>query len=211
MGSHSPFSRGDHRWRSFERCDWLCGIRLAAGGEDLSHSTTLAAIDAAWGGKTALNWKKVKNQIGTIHPPVAVHIDARWLTTLPEREFRAGLAEAAKHAMIDSKSLSISPPPTLAAPQSDQDVTRWNDWLHRSADLKMKVVAQDLNDHGIRNQLNLGHTVGHALESHFAKSDSPWLHGGRLLLVCTLPCMSLNTQTSPNSHWTISIKRNVFK
>ena len=73
-------------------------------------TTTLAAIDAAWGGKTALNWKKVKNQIGTIHPPVAVHIDARWLTTLPEREFRAGLAEAAKHAMIDSKSLSISLP-----------------------------------------------------------------------------------------------------
>lgn len=140
-------------------------------------TTTLAAIDAAWGGKTALNWKKVKNQIGTIHPPVAVHIDARWLTTLPEREFRAGLAEAAKHAMIDSKSLSISPPPTLAAPQSDQDATRWNDWLHKSADLKMKVVVQDLNDQGIRNQLNLGHTVGHALESHFAMSDSPWLHG----------------------------------
>ena len=77
---------------------WKRGMRVVH-----MPTTPLAAVDAAWGGKTAFNWRGAKNQVGTIHLPEHVHLDARWMQTLGAREFRAGLAEAVKHAMLDPK------------------------------------------------------------------------------------------------------------
>ena len=74
---------------------WKRGVRIAH-----MPTTTLAMVDAAWGGKTGINWRGSKNQLGTFTLPEFVHLDARWLVTLPDRERRAGLAEVAKHAML---------------------------------------------------------------------------------------------------------------
>ena len=70
-------------------------------------TTILGMVDAAWGGKTGINWGHGKNQIGTFHHPEFVHVDATWLKTLPARELRAGLAEMAKHELLRPASLSI--------------------------------------------------------------------------------------------------------
>ena len=146
-------------------------------------TTTLSAIDAAWGGKTGCNWAGVKNQIGTFHQPLHVHVDSRWLATLSPRPFRAGLAEAAKHAMIaDASHLAAMPaqPDAMASlKSSNQD---WSAWLLASAKIKMSVVSRDENERGVRQTLNLGHTVGHAIESHFVTQSEPWLHGEAVAL-----------------------------
>lgn len=149
-------------------------------GMSVAHipTTTLAAVDAAWGGKTGMNWGEVKNQVGTFHPPSFVHVDSRWMKTLSPREFQAGLAEAAKHAMIDA-NVNLSPTPSYAdlIQGSGSSVDAWNTWLAESAAVKMRVVAQDPEELGLRSVLNLGHTVGHALESACLSTSSPLLHG----------------------------------
>ena len=149
-------------------------------GMPVAHipTTTLAAVDAAWGGKTGMNWGAVKNQVGTFHPPTFVHVDSRWMKTLSPREFQAGLAEAAKHAMIDALvDLTATPSYADLIQGSGSSVDAWNTWLAESAAVKMRVVAQDPEEVGLRSILNLGHTVGHALESACMSSTTPLLHG----------------------------------
>jgi 3-dehydroquinate synthetase len=149
-------------------------------GMPVAHipTTTLAAVDAAWGGKTGMNWGAVKNQVGTFHPPTFVHVDSRWMKTLSPREFQAGLAEAAKHAMIDALvDLTATPSYADLIQGSGSSVDAWNTWLAESAAVKMRVVAQDPEEVGLRSVLNLGHTVGHALESACLSTSSPLLHG----------------------------------
>ena len=147
-------------------------------------TTTLAAIDAAWGGKTGVNWEGSKNQIGTFFKPLHVHVDARWMQSLPEREFRAGLAEAAKHAMIRPEAPLVPTPSwSRLLAGAEDEVERWNRWLTKSASVKMLVVAEDPEELGVRTVLNLGHTVGHALES--ASLNEPanrLLHGEAVAL-----------------------------
>ncbi|MDA0940358.1 MAG: 3-dehydroquinate synthase [Bacteroidetes bacterium] len=149
-------------------------------GMPVAHipTTTLAAVDAAWGGKTGMNWGEVKNQVGTFHPPTFVHVDSRWMRTLSPREFQAGLAEAAKHAMIDAH-VNLSPTPSYAdlVQGAGSSVDAWNTWLEQSAAVKMRVVAQDPQEQGLRSVLNLGHTLGHALESACLSTSTPLLHG----------------------------------
>lgn len=141
-------------------------------------TTTLSAVDAAWGGKTGINWNEAKNQIGTFHHPLRVHLDARWLRTLPQREFRAGLAEAAKHAML-STALQLEKAPThdMVDDSSDENAANWTLWLTQAAQVKRHIVEQDPTEQGVRITLNLGHTVGHALESIFLRRKHPLLHG----------------------------------
>ena len=101
---------------------WKRGMRVVH-----MPTTPLAAVDAAWGGKTAFNWRGAKNQVGTIHLPEHVHLDARWMQTLGAREFRAGLAEAVKHAMLDPKALTWMQ--SHDNPQAEdihwEEMTRW--------------------------------------------------------------------------------------
>ena len=154
-------------------------------GMQVAHipTTTLAAVDAAWGGKTGVNWGEIKNQVGSFHPPVFVHLDSRWMKTLPQREFQAGLAEAAKHAMIDPQ-VNLSPTPSFAdlIQGLDSSVNAWNVWLSESAAVKTHIVAQDPHEEGMRIVLNLGHTVGHALESACLSTSTPILHGEAVAL-----------------------------
>ena len=126
-------------------------------------TTLTAQVDAAIGGKTAVNIPEGKNLVGAFHQPVAVLADVGTLATLPDRAFRSGLAEIAKYALtLDTELLELlerDPSPLLARepPVLEEVVTR----CVRS---KAAVVVPDERDTGRRLILNYGHTLGHALE-----------------------------------------------
>ena len=156
---------------------WKRGLRVAH-----MPTTTLAMVDAAWGGKTGINWRGSKNQLGTFTLPEFVHLDARWLVTLPDRERRAGLAEVAKHAMLHAHLGQAHLEDWPSWDTSSDALEAWTAKLEKSAQSKMSVVDADLHERGARAQLNLGHTVGHAVEAHFAATAHPWLHGEAVAL-----------------------------
>ncbi|GAB5539577.1 MAG: 3-dehydroquinate synthase [Salibacteraceae bacterium] len=120
-------------------------------------TTNLAMCDAAIGGKTGINFADVKNQIGTFQLPEAVLIDSLFLQTLPERQLRSGHVETAKHALISSNSLW-----NRLQQQSAIDLSQ--ELILQSMRIKKAYVEKDFRDHGIRQALNFGHTVGHAVE-----------------------------------------------
>lgn len=137
-------------------------------------TTLLAQVDSSVGGKVGVNLRAGKNLVGAFHQPQLVLCDLNTLHTLPEREFRAGLAEVIKYGIIydaalfarlerDLPNLVRRDPKTLALV------------IARCCEIKAKIVSQDETESGLRAILNFGHTVGHALEaiSHYGK----YLHG----------------------------------
>ncbi|MFO0840199.1 MAG: 3-dehydroquinate synthase [Phycisphaerae bacterium] len=145
----------------FVAATWMRGIRFIQ-----IPTTTEAAIDASVGGKTAVNHAAGKNLIGAFHQPIAVVIDTEFLDTLPERDFRAGLAESVKHAVTrDSEFLAWHEQNADAIlarePAALAHLIAWN------CRIKAAVVATDERDDGPRQVLNHGHTIGHALEHVF--------------------------------------------
>jgi 3-dehydroquinate synthase len=126
-------------------------------------TTLLAQVDAAIGGKTAVNLPEGKNLVGTFAQPAGVVADVEPLRELPEREFRSGLAEVAKYALtVDRELLAMleaGPAPLLG-----RDPDALEDVVARCVASKARVVADDERDAGSRLFLNYGHTLGHALE-----------------------------------------------
>ena len=126
-------------------------------------TTLLAQVDAAVGGKTAINHPMGKNLLGVFHQPSCVLSDVRFLSSLPARELRAGLAEVVKHALLEGEDffswLEQAAPALLAG-----DEAALQEAVRRSVHLKAAVVAADEKEAGQRALLNLGHTFGHALE-----------------------------------------------
>ncbi len=128
-------------------------------------TTLLAQVDAAIGGKVGLNYRAMKNFIGTFYQPNAVVIDTVFLATLPEREFRAGLAEVIKYGLIQDKIFF-----DYLCQNIDAILRRSPDFLSYVIEVSCRIktcfVEQDEYDkHGRRALLNFGHTFGHALES----------------------------------------------
>jgi len=126
-------------------------------------TTLTAQVDAAIGGKNAVNLPEGKNLVGTFYQPVAVLADVGVLVTLPDRDLRSGLAEVAKYALtLDPDLLS------LLEGQLDAVLTRdplvMEDLVTRCVRVKAAAVAEDERDAGARLILNYGHTLGHALE-----------------------------------------------
>jgi len=137
-------------------------------------TTLLAQVDSSVGGKTGVNHARGKNLIGAFHQPRAVVIDTDTLTTLPDRELRAGLAEVIKHGAIcdlgffewleeNIDALLAKDPAALAHA------------IQRSCEVKAGVVAEDEREAGRRAILNFGHTFGHAIEHCLGYGE--WLHG----------------------------------
>jgi 5-deoxy-5-amino-3-dehydroquinate synthase len=129
-------------------------------------TTLLAQVDAAIGGKTAVNLPEGKNLVGAFHQPIAVYADVATLTTLPPREFRAGLGEVAKYALMPGgdRVSAIVEQHASAIVARDTDVLA--DLVAACAAMKAHVVAADPQERtGMRATLNLGHTLAHALES----------------------------------------------
>jgi 3-dehydroquinate synthase len=131
-------------------------------------TTLLAMVDAAIGGKTAVNLPAAKNAVGAFHPPVAVLSDPRALATLPARELASGLGEVLKYGFLRPESL---PRVAEAARRRRVDASL----VAECARAKAEVVARDPTERGERKLLNLGHTFGHGVEA--AGGFSRWTHG----------------------------------
>jgi 3-dehydroquinate synthase len=135
---------------------------LARGVRYASLATTLLAqVDAAIGGKTGVNLAQGKNLLGTFHQPMAVGCDTSFLTTLPLREYRAGLAEVVKTAWIgDPELLELLEEDPPKTPQH----VLLPEIVRRCVAVKANIVAEDEKEEGRRAVLNFGHTLGHAIE-----------------------------------------------
>ncbi|MFT5395036.1 MAG: 3-dehydroquinate synthase [Gammaproteobacteria bacterium] len=137
-------------------------------------TTLLAQVDSSVGGKTAVNHPLGKNMIGAFYQPCAVLVDTNVLSTLPEREFSAGLAEVIKYGLIRDKPFYewLEENIELVIKRDNKALTYI---IERSCTNKAEVVAEDERESGVRATLNLGHTFGHAIET--ALSYKGWLHG----------------------------------
>lgn len=132
-------------------------------------TTLLGMADAAIGGKVAVDLPAGKNLVGAFHQPAAVIADVSTLTTLPERELRAGYAEVIKHALIRDAAmldeLERDAEALLALNSPDADRARAVDLIGRNMAIKAAVVSADERESDLRMVLNYGHTIGHALEA----------------------------------------------
>ncbi len=137
-------------------------------------TTLLAQVDAAVGGKTGVNLIGGKNLIGSFHQPLAVLIDPDVLATLPDREYRAGLYEVIKCAIIRDPELF-----RLLAQQSDAVLARQPNTVDAliaaAVRIKTEVVSADEREGDLRRILNFGHTIGHAIEAETRYTQ--FLHG----------------------------------
>ena len=147
----------------FLAATWVRGVPVVQ-----VPTSLLGMVDAAVGGKTGINTGAGKNLVGAFHPPAAVLADTDTLDSLPEPEFRAGMAEVVKCGFIaDGRILELL----------EQDPTGRRDTaelIERSVAVKAEAVGEDLFDTGRREFLNYGHTLGHAIER---VEDFGWRHG----------------------------------
>lgn len=154
----------------FAAAVYLRGISWTA-----APTTLLAMIDAAVGGKTGVNLDQGKNLVGAFWPPRLVLVDVETLSTLAERELRAGAAEAVKTAWIGDHALLEDFDGQLLTSFDAMSVARWEELVMRCLKVKSDVVGTDEYETGRRAVLNLGHTLGHALEA--ATGYGRYLHG----------------------------------
>ncbi len=131
-------------------------------------TTLLAMVDAAHGGKTGIDFKGVKNMIGTFREKDVVFICTKFLETLPEREYRAGIAEVIKQYLIVDKN---------AFYEFDMAISKKILTINSAVAIKTSFVKKDPFDKKERQALNFGHTIGHAVESLFLTKPNPLLHG----------------------------------
>ena len=135
-------------------------------------TTLLSMVDAAIGSKNGVDLGNLKNQIGTITSPQMVVIDTVFLQTLPQNQMRSGLAEMLKHGLIASQEYWEK-----FQDLGDVDFADFDSLIAESVEIKNKLVLQDPTEEGIRKALNFGHTLGHAIESHFMTKEVSLLHG----------------------------------
>ena len=143
----------------FAAASYLRGVALVQ-----VPTTLVAQTDSAIGGKTGVNLPEGKNLVGAFYPPKLVLVDPELLATLPEREFRGGLAEVIKYGVIADAKLFA-----FLEKNFDRILARDKKALEhvivRSVEIKAHVVSKDERESGLREILNFGHTFGHALES----------------------------------------------
>lgn len=127
-------------------------------------TTLLAMVDASMGGKTGVNTPLGKNLIGTFTQPYAVYMDINTLQTLPDCEWRNGIAEMVKHALIADTNLyqQLQSSETLQAFKNRKDLL---EPIQKNCLIKKNLVEQDEHEHHLRQLLNFGHTIGHAIET----------------------------------------------
>ena len=152
----------------FVAATWLRGVKLVQ-----VPTTVVGAVDAAIGGKTGLNTAEGKNLVGVFYAPERVIVDLDHLETLPANEIRAGFAEVVKCGFIDD-------PKILDIIEQDVDVAtnpktaEFQEIVERTIAVKARVVSEDFKEDGLREILNYGHTLGHAIE-HAERYQ--WRHG----------------------------------
>jgi 3-dehydroquinate synthase len=137
-------------------------------------TTLLSQVDSSVGGKTAVNHPLGKNMIGAFYQPKAVLIDTNSLTTLPDREFAAGMAEVIKYGVIYDADFFTWLEENQQAIKHKK-IASLQYMIARCCAIKAEIVAIDERESGLRAILNLGHTFGHAIEAE--KGYGNWLHG----------------------------------
>jgi len=135
-------------------------------------TSLLAMVDASVGGKTGVDLGVLKNQIGIISEGNMVLVDPKFLKTLPKNQLVSGFAEMLKHGLIYDKTYW-----NTLTKINDLQTTALDELIYDSVVIKNTIVSQDMNEKGLRKILNFGHTLGHAIESHFLHSATPLLHG----------------------------------
>ncbi|HOP47191.1 MAG TPA: 3-dehydroquinate synthase [Desulfobacteraceae bacterium] len=136
-------------------------------------TSLVAQVDSSIGGKTGIDLPEGKNLIGTFYQPRGVFIDLHFLDSLPDREFRNGLAEIVKYGIIDDVDLfDFLEKHTVEIKNRNMEIVK--KMIERSCAIKRGIVEIDEKDMGIRRILNFGHTIGHALE---AESKYAITHG----------------------------------
>jgi 3-dehydroquinate synthase len=147
---------------------WLRGVRVVQ-----MPTSLLGMVDASLGGKTGVNTAAGKNLVGAFHPPVGVLADLATLDTLPPADLVAGLAEVVKCGFIADPAILdlIEADPAAAADPAGRVV---RELVERSVRVKARVVSADLRESGLREILNYGHTLGHAIENI---EEYAWRHG----------------------------------
>jgi 3-dehydroquinate synthase len=165
----------------------FAGATFKRGLQTINIPTTLmASVDAAVGGKTGINFNGLKNEIGSFYTPLCVFIDCRFLQTLDHANLLSGYAEMIKHALISSPEHYAS---ILSFDLDGKtDYVRLNQMVAQSVAVKERIVEEDPKELGVRKALNLGHTIGHAIESLSFRQNNPLLHGHAVAfgLVCEL-------------------------
>ncbi|MEH6445710.1 MAG: 3-dehydroquinate synthase [Oceanospirillaceae bacterium] len=137
-------------------------------------TTLLAQVDSSVGGKTGVNHPLGKNMIGAFYQPQLVIADIAYFKTLAAREIAAGLAEVIKYGLIYDASFFVWLEANVDALVAKDEVALCYA-VQRSCEIKAEVVAKDETEQGLRACLNLGHTFGHAIETHQGYGN--WLHG----------------------------------
>ncbi|WP_054049123.1 3-dehydroquinate synthase [Alloactinosynnema sp. L-07] len=152
----------------FVAATWMRGVKLVN-----VPTTLLGMVDAAVGGKTGINTEAGKNLVGVFHEPSAVLVDLATLTTLPRNELVAGMAEVIKGGFIaDPVILDLIEADPEAALDPEGDVLP--ELIRRKIQVKADVVASDLRESSLREILNYGHTLAHAIER---RERYRWRHG----------------------------------
>lgn len=139
-------------------------------------TTLLAMVDASHGGKNGIDFQNTKNAIGGFCNPCAIYFNVLFLITLPDRVLRSGIAEILKHSLLASSAILNE---TLALEIYD---FYSSSVIQKSIAFKSEIVRNDPMDGGIRQTLNLGHSIGHAIESFRLYSSRPLLHGEAVML-----------------------------
>ena len=173
-------------------------------------TTLLSMVDASVGGKTGINFGGLKNEIGAFSDSQYVIINTSFLSTLDNENLLSGYAEMLKHGLIsDTKTWSE----LINFNISDPNLSTLQQMVGESVAVKERIVEADPRENGIRKALNLGHTIGHAIESWAMKSVHPLLHGfavayglvGELYLstvLCGFPTDKLRTTVAYiNDHY----------
>ena len=148
-------------------------------------TTLLSMVDASIGGKLGFNFKGIKNQIGLFQSPEFVIINPSFIKTLDKRQIFAGWGEMLKHGLIHSQEHldQIIKQNPLILKEAE-----WEVLIHNSLNIKNHFVINDPYEKGIRKALNVGHTIGHALESLSFDKKEPLLHGEAVAngIICEL-------------------------
>jgi len=137
-------------------------------------TTLLSQVDASVGGKTGFDFNGFKNEIGLFSNSKLVIIDNRFLRTLPYEELLSGYAEMLKHSLLAEKKILLD---TMKIDLKHLDTKDFLKKIEKSVQIKTSIVESDPFECGIRKSLNLGHTVGHALESYALLKDTKIPHG----------------------------------
>ena len=156
-------------------------------------TTLLAMVDASVGGKTGINFRGLKNEIGVFNNAATVILSTQFLRTLDHENICSGYAEMLKHGLISNEAMWAE---LMNFNLGDEplDLATLQRMLADSVAVKQRIVTEDPLEHGIRKALNLGHTAGHAFES-FALNHAPILHGYAVAfgLVCELYLSCIKT------------------